>query len=491
MWQGLKEKGIKDAAFILCSSKRGIVVFVGFLLVVLITSRYASNFTSVTGFTGYIEAKHSHKSLPIQTNISCPINASELTCSPPSQSLFRSPAKNPSSPSCPQFFRYIHEDLKPWKSSGITKEMVESAQPHATFRLVVLEGRAYLLQYRGTYRPRDVFTIWGIVQFLNRYQGQIPDLDFMFNCDDFPEISAADYLSSPPPPLFRYCKDNRTLDILFPDWTFWGWPDVNIRPWELILEEFKTENVKSNWRDRQPYAYWKGNPDVANIRKDLMTCNVSDEHDYNARLYNVDWWSERIHGFKESNLAKECTYRFKIYVEGCAWSVSEKYILACNSPMLFIDTHFIDFYTRGLMPGKHYWPIRSNQKCKSIKYAVDWGNKHQKESEEMGRAGSLFTQQELSMENVYQYMLHLLTEYSKLMKYKPSIPENATEICSESLACDSMWKDSFLESLATTVYDSEPCQLAPPFDTKEIEEIESQKRKFVREIERQEDEWKE
>lgn len=31
------------------------------------------------------------------------------------------------------------------------------------------------------------------------------------------------------------------------------------------------------------------------------------------------------------------------------------------------------------MPGHHYWPIRPDHKCPSIKFAVDWGNKHQKE----------------------------------------------------------------------------------------------------------------
>lgn len=69
--------------------------------------------------------------------------------------------------------------------------------------------------------------------------------------------------------------------------------------------------------------------------------------------------------------------RFKIIVEGRAWSVSSKYILACDSPALFVTTHFHDFMTRGLMPGRHYWPIREDNQCRSIKFAVEWGNKNQ------------------------------------------------------------------------------------------------------------------
>lgn len=56
--------------------------------------------------------------------------------------------------------------------------------------------------------------------------------------------------------------------------------------------------------------------------------------------------------------------------------MSEKYILACDSVTLLVKPHYYDFFTRGLMPVHHYWPIREDTKCKSIKFAVDWGNSH-------------------------------------------------------------------------------------------------------------------
>lgn len=37
--------------------------------------------------------------------------------------------------------------------------------------------------------------------------------------------------------------------------------------------------------DREPYAYWKGNPAVAVTRQELLNCNVSDKQDWNARVY--------------------------------------------------------------------------------------------------------------------------------------------------------------------------------------------------------------
>lgn len=68
--------------------------------------------------------------------------------------------------------------------------------------------------------------------------------------------------------------------------------------------------------------------------------------------------------------------RYKIYIEGWAWSVSEKYILACDSMTLLITPRYYDFFIRGMAPSHHYWPIRGNTKCTSLKFAVQWGNNH-------------------------------------------------------------------------------------------------------------------
>lgn len=61
--------------------------------------------------------------------------------------------------------------------------------------------------------------------------------------------------------------------------------EVNIKPWEILLGELKKGNERIPWLNREPYAYWKGNPSVAETREDLMKCNVSQNQEWNARLY--------------------------------------------------------------------------------------------------------------------------------------------------------------------------------------------------------------
>ncbi|XP_071713524.1 uncharacterized protein [Rutidosis leptorrhynchoides] len=373
--------------------------------------------------------------------------------------------------------------------------MVEMGKKSATFRFVVLNGRAYVEKYKESIQTRDVFTIWGLLQLLRRYPGKVPDLDLMFDCLDFPVIRKKDYdkfnSTVAPPPLFRYCSDDDSYDIVFPDWSFWGWAEINIKPWNLLLKDLHKGNKRTKWIDREPYAYWKGNPWVAEHRKDLVKCNVSDTQDWNARLYIQDWIRESQEGFKQSNVANQCTHRYKIYIEGSAWSVSGKYIIACDSATLIVTPYYYDFFMRGMMPLQHYWPIKMDDKCRSIKFAVQWGNMHEQKVQEIGKAASSFIQEDLKMDNVYNYMFHLLNGYSKLMKYKPTVPENAVEICSETMVCTSQgFVKQFMEesTVKGPAYVS-PCVMQPPYDPQTLNSILDTKVNSIKQVEKWEKDY--
>ncbi|KAG8376504.1 hypothetical protein BUALT_Bualt09G0070300 [Buddleja alternifolia] len=71
--------------------------------------------------------------------------------------------------------------------------MVERANKTANYRLVVLNGRAYLETYDKGFQTRDTFMLWGILQLLRWYPGNVPDLDMMFDCVDWPVIKSSDY----------------------------------------------------------------------------------------------------------------------------------------------------------------------------------------------------------------------------------------------------------------------------------------------------------
>ncbi|XP_020551155.1 protein O-glucosyltransferase 1-like [Sesamum indicum] len=358
--------------------------------------------------------------------------------------------------SCPDYFRWIHEDLWPWRRTGITREMVMRANRTANFRLVILDGKAYAQTYSKGFQSRDTFTLWGILQLLRRYPGKVPDLDLMFDCDDLPVIRKENFKGvkhSAPPTLFGYCKDDSTLNIVFPDWSFWGWPEINIKPWEALSKDLKAGNKRSSWTEREPNAYWKGNPYVAATRIDLLDCNVSDKLDWGARIYAQDWQKEEKEGFKQSDLASQCTHR-------------------------------------DLMPLQHYWPIKDDDKCRSIKHAVDWGNSHREEAQAIGKTASSFVLNELKMDYVYDYMFHLLSEYSKLLKYKPTVPDKAVELCSEAMACraQGLEKKFMTDTLVKGPSFSSPCTMPPPYGPASFHSVIEKKRNGIKQAEKWENE---
>nr|XP_027103795.1 protein O-glucosyltransferase 1-like [Coffea arabica] len=454
------------------------------------SSRQGSTFSAKTSKTPEEPLNRSNK---LEFQLNCSLGDETRICLGsyyPSKFMLQNPDPSSSTPQsmCPDYFRWIHEDLSPWRETGVTEEMVRMAGRTANFRVVVVNGTAYLETFDRSFQTRDVFSQWGILQLLRRYPGKIPDLDLMFDCDDSPVVRKEFHRgpdAPPPPPVFRYCKDDATLDIVFPDWSFWGWAEIDTRPWAPLLKEMKDGNERSKWKDRKPYAYWKGNPHVAEGRVDLLKCNVSDKEDWNARLYVQDWNKEQEQGYKESVLADQCVHRYKIYIEGSAWSVSQKNILACDSVTLLVKPQYHEFFSRGLMPLQHYWPIRADDKCRSIKYAVEWGNNNEKQAEEIGKAGSSFVQEELKMDYVYDYMFHLLSQYAKLLKYKPSIPPKAIELCSESMACpaQALEKKFMMESMVGGPSSEAPCIMPPPYDPAALHSILEEKQNSIQLVE--------
>ncbi|KAL9679716.1 hypothetical protein QQ045_017582 [Rhodiola kirilowii] len=277
-----------------------------------------------------------------------------------------------------------------------------------------------------------MFTIWGLLQLLKRYPGLIPDVDLMFDCMDKPSILISEHHAMPLP-LFRYCTTPHHFDIPFPDWSFWGWPETNIDHWDKQFKDIKQGSQAVNWTDKLPYAYWKGNPDVGSpARNELLRCN--DTRRWGAQILRQNWTEEAKSDFKDSKLSNQCRHRYKIYAEGSAWSVSLKYILSCGSMTLMITPRYEDFLSRGLIQKENFWPIPPTKFCADIKSAVDWGNNNLSTAERIGEEAQRLMES-LSMDRVYDYMFHLLFEYSKLQDFKPAPPPSAFQVCENSLLC--------------------------------------------------------
>lgn len=95
----------------------------------------------------------------------------------------------------------------------------------------------------------------------------------------------------------------------------------------------------------------------------------------------------------------------------------------------------------------------------------------------MGKAGQDFMET-VSMDHIYDYMYHLISEYAKLLDFNPVPPSSSQEICVESLLCFANPKQrQFLEQSASALSSSPPCIL-PQADGRIIKRLKKLKEKM-------------
>lgn len=100
----------------------------------------------------------------------------------------------------------------------------------------------------------------------------------------------------------------------------------------------------------------------------------------------------------------------------------------------------------------------------------------------MGKAAQNLMES-ISMDGVYDYMYHLLNEYSKLLDFKPVRPSTAIEVCYQSLLCYADEKKRrFLERSTAFPSLNPPCKL-PPRDDNYIKSWMEKKSKAIEEAE--------
>ncbi|GAQ92239.1 putative lipopolysaccharide-modifying protein [Klebsormidium nitens] len=322
---------------------------------------------------------------------------------------------------CPDWFAAVADEFSPWKEKGgIDLADVEAAQPMASSRFQIINGSLYAEDFKGCWQTRKRYSMWGLLMFLRHFGDVVPDVDFMFDCGDMPQARRSPHPSDPIPALWGYNRQEESIDLTLPDWSFWGWPEVEITRWEehgqKIMDAGRTF---ADWEERKATAFWKGALDVtagltAGLRANLTACTADPANGVEA--YGKDW---RAGGFSDTRQWEQCGWRYRIYAEGFAWSVSMKYGMACGAVMLVIDPFFAAFYHPGLAYGTNALLVRRVPLCESFREQITWANAHPAEAEAIGRAGLRFVEEDLSMRHVYDYMLHKFELYAQLQTFTP------------------------------------------------------------------------
>lgn len=105
-----------------------------------------------------------------------------------------------------------------------------------------------------------------------------------------------------------------------------------------------------------------------------------------------------------------------------------------------------------------------------------------KQAEAIGKRGQQLMES-LSMDQVYDYMFHLISEYSKLQDFKPVPPSSAQEVCEESLLCLAEPKQKeYLKRAAAVGSPTPPCSLAKPPNSNFFNILTEHKKKLIQHV---------
>ncbi|GAQ84495.1 hypothetical protein KFL_001910140 [Klebsormidium nitens] len=373
---------------------------------------------------------------------------------------------------CPAWFSGMYEDLAPWKEKGsISAQDIEAALPGAAIHFTIIGGKLYAKEIKPCFPNRARYSTWGLLQLLRYFPGQVPDVDFVFECNDYPQMVRPKNPADPTPVLLNYDNREGKIDVPFPDWTFWGWPDLEIARWRDQSHRIdRAARAGLKWIDREKTAFWKGAAWLNEARKALVRCTAEDPS-FLLSAYDKSWGNVAAHetNFTDARLEDQCGYRYRIYAEGSAWSVSIKYGLACGSTMLLVEPVFKAFYDHGLRDGENCLVVPKHPAlCENMRDKVRWGNDNPELAGGIGEAGAKFALEDLDMHNVYSYMLHLLKAYASLQDFVPGLHPDLKIVTEASIRVESSDFEKRDYLLSEYPASRPPCIMPPGGETEEL-----------------------
>ncbi len=245
--------------------------------------------------------------------------------------------------------------------------------------------------------------IRNMLEFLaeNHY---IPDTDFILCLQDFLVVSR-----STPVPIFTFAKDitvpvEKDL-ILVPDW-------MNLRSVSELKVRIAYANYLFPWEKKQPYLFWRGSlADSSGFRHTLVSLTKEYPLLINAQFSQnnpAEYLSEDQH----------VQYRHQITIDGsrATW---ERLVwqLRTNCLVFKHQSNQVQWFYKGIVPNVHYLSIQDEA---SLLKSIAWSEQHPKETQDIIAHAMRFSDENLTIEDMYHYWIGVLTAYSKRM---PSLNE--------------------------------------------------------------------
>ncbi|KAH8381840.1 hypothetical protein KR009_000627, partial [Drosophila setifemur] len=330
----------------------------------------------------------------------------------------------------------IQKDLEPYIDKGITPEMMAQSKRFGTLYKVI-QGRIYR-QDNCSYPVRCA----SVEDMLLAISGDLPDLEFVLNVRDWPQVH---FLSGSSGPVFSDSTTSWHLDIMCPAWSFWtvSGPMLQQYPhglgrWDWMRQHLMARAGSIPWESKKSMGFFRGSrshpkrdkvvllsrsfPDLVDARYTQHVGDKSTSHPLAADPA------------EEVPLADHCQFKYLFSFQGVAASFRLRHILLCRSLVLHVGDQWQEFFYAQLKPWVHYVPVDSNAAVEELADLVLYLRQHDDLAEEIAERGQQFVWLHLRMEDVQCYWSRLLREYAQLLTYQVQLEPDFHEVCKQKRA---------------------------------------------------------
>ncbi len=329
----------------------------------------------------------------------------------------------------------IHEQLSPYKETGITSQMLDKTIKNAgkSYVLYKISGKNVTSQrlfkleneydrYHTNFRNNPILKGLKKIAALNL----LPDMQFVITISDgFIGQPGSDFSYAP---VFCFAKNVTRVrtGILFPDYE-------NLEGFHSLRSSTISGSKQFPWDKKIEMGFFRGggcgagdyakrNQFFEYPRFKAVAFSLQHPKMVNARFTGCGELKDHV-GIKEYmylsksvKIEDQIRYKYQITIDGvtCAFSRVFWQLLA-NSVMLKQESKSIQWYYPGMKPYEHYIPLKDD--VSDLIEKIQWAKDHDQECKKISENATLFAREWLGEINSLYYIYHVLKEYAKLQKF--------------------------------------------------------------------------
>ncbi|XP_026220210.1 protein O-glucosyltransferase 1 [Anabas testudineus] len=334
---------------------------------------------------------------------------------------------NPVNCSC--HLSVLQQDLGPFKA-GINEDGMAATVQRGVGTHYQIIGNKLYREHNCMFPARCS----GVEHFILEVIDRLPDLEMVVNVRDYPQVPN---WVQPVLPVFSFSKTSEYQDIMYPAWTFWEggpavWPiyPTGLGRWDLMREDLKKSATNWPWKMKESRGFFRGSRTSSERDPLILLSREAPELVDAEYTKNQAWKSEKDTlgrpPAKEIPLVDHCKYKYLFNFRGVAASFRFKHLFLCGSLVFHVGDEWQEFFYPQLKPWVHYIPVK--QDLSDVRELLQFVKENDAIAQEIATRGKEFILNHLRIQDVSCYWERLLTEFSKLLTYKPKRRNNYNQI---------------------------------------------------------------